>query len=42
MEEMQQQISRAHLEMARQELRHDVDEKGVGGSRIKILALLTR
>lgn len=42
MEEMQQKLYTAHLAMAREELRKEVDEKGVGGSRIKMLALLTR
>ena len=42
MEETQQKLYTAHLAMAREEFRKEVDEKGVNGSRIKMLALLTR
>ena len=42
MEETQQKLYTAHLAMAREELRKEVDEKGLGSSRIKMLALLTR
>lgn len=42
MEETQQKLYTAHLALARQEIRKEVKEKGVGSSRIKMLALLTR
>lgn len=42
MTEEQQKIYTAHLAMARKELREEVAEKGLGSSRIKMLALLTR
>ena len=42
MEEEQQKLYTAHLALAREELRQEVDEKGFGSSRIKMLALLTR
>ena len=42
MEEIQQKLYTAHLALARQEISKEVKEKGAGGSRIKMLALLTR
>ncbi len=42
MEETQQKLYTAHLALARQEISKEVKEKGSGGSRIKMLALLTR
>ncbi|MBP3887669.1 MAG: SNF2 helicase associated domain-containing protein [Cellulosilyticum sp.] len=42
MEETQQKLYTAHLALARQEISKEVKEKGTGGSRIKMLALLTR
>lgn len=42
MEETQQKLYTAHLALARQEISKEIKEKGSGGSRIKMLALLTR
>lgn len=42
MEESQQKLYTAHLALARQEISKEIQEKGANGSRIKMLALLTR
>lgn len=42
MQETQEKLYTAHLALAQEEIRKEMKEKGLGGSRIKMLALLTR